>query len=62
MNPSRPDTPYTVPWHSAVETILARLGRADTRPVSVVGITGPVGAGKSLLARRLGGSILTTDD
>lgn len=28
----------------------------------MIGITGPVGAGKSLLARRLGGALLATDD
>lgn len=62
MNPPPPRTPHAVPWSSAAETILARLGRADPRSVAVVGITGPVGAGKSLLARRLGGSLLATDD
>lgn len=62
MTAPPPRTPQAVPWGSAAQTILARLGPAESRSVSVVGITGPVGAGKSLLARQLGGSLLATDD
>ena len=39
----------------AVRSLLPRTGRA------VVGITGPVGAGKSTLAARLSGCIISTD-
>lgn len=35
-------------------------GSADQRPV-VVGITGPVGSGKTTLARQIGGVLLSTD-
>lgn len=57
---SRAET-RTVTWAEAPEAI-GRL--ASLRPrgtVLVVGITGPVGAGKSKLARRLGGLVLSTD-
>jgi len=59
-------TPPRVSWDRAPEAIAsavrrARAGPEEDRPV-VVGIGGPVGAGKSTLASRVGGLVLTTDD
>jgi uridine kinase len=59
-----PDAP-TTPWPQAPARIAA-LARAaierHRRPAATVGITGPVGAGKSTLARLLSPAILSTDD
>lgn len=54
--------PTILDWESAPESILNRLSPGR---VGFVGVTGPVGAGKSLLTARLcahGGVCLTTDD
>ena len=50
-----------VDWDSAPEHILGRLA-AVPRRWRVIGVTGRVGAGKSTLARRIGGVVLSTDD
>jgi uridine kinase len=50
--------PAVVPMDSAVDRIRA-LARPGER--TIVGITGPVGAGKSTLAARLSGCIISTD-
>lgn len=55
--------PAIVAWASANAAIEAHARSrrpAPDRPVIAIG--GPVGAGKSALARRLGGAILSTDD
>ncbi|MBX3381216.1 MAG: AAA family ATPase [Phycisphaeraceae bacterium] len=52
-------------WHDAPRTIMETLAAERTSTVSVVGITGPVGAGKSHLSGVLRGSDgihLATDD
>jgi len=60
--------PLIVPWSDARERILelVALRRADRPPhdhaaPAVVGITGPMAAGKSTLATLLGGLVLSTD-
>jgi uridine kinase len=53
-----PPEPRTIPWPTAHEVILTLLPPA--RP-AIIGITGPVGSGKTSLAARLGGSIISTD-
>jgi uridine kinase len=60
------DDPLNMPaelsWESAPGRILReaeRLGAGGR--VVVVGITGPVGAGKSTLARRVSGAVISTD-
>lgn len=50
--------PAVVLMEYAVEAIRSRLPRGER---TVVGITGPVGAGKSTLAARLAGCIISTD-
>jgi len=60
--------PITVRWSDARERILqlvdarraARVPEARDRP-AVVGVTGPMAAGKSTLAAALGGLVLSTD-
>ena len=57
----KPPSQHLVDWDGAPRALLgaaASLGRA----VTVIGITGPVGAGKSTLAARLTACILRTDD
>lgn len=51
-------------WCDATDGIRIELDRRTGTPnrPRVVGITGPVGAGKSALAARLGGCVVTTDD
>lgn len=54
--------PTILDWESAPESILNRF---SLDRIGVVGVTGPVGAGKSLLTARLcarGGVCLATDD
>lgn len=61
-------SPETVPWPDAPARILAlvadalarREAHARTMP-AVVGITGPMAAGKSTLAAALGGLVVSTD-
>lgn len=56
--------PVRVDWLEAPARILA-LGSESGRPgagVAVVGITGPVGAGKSTLARLLSACVVSTDN
>lgn len=59
--------PARVDWSDAARHVLALVAsRAAVgtpgKPATVVGITGPVGAGKSTLAARLSACILSTDD
>lgn len=55
-------TPVELSWESAPERILREAERlAAGRRVVVVGITGPVGAGKSTLAKRVSGAVISTD-
>lgn len=49
-------------WPEAPARIVQLLVERTTRPAGVVGICGPVGAGKSTLAALLGGLIVRTDD
>ncbi len=62
MTAAREAQPERVPLHAAPDAIRGRLAGGT----GVVGITGPVGAGKSTLADRLapgsGGVVLRTDD
>jgi uridine kinase len=51
-----------IPWDRAPAEILARAAASPPAGVRVVGITGPVGAGKSALAARLSACVLSTDD
>ncbi len=55
--------PVLLEWHEAVPAVRAAAReRADRVGRTVaVGITGPVGAGKSSLARALGGTVVSTD-
>lgn len=66
-DPARPRRPVVVPMADAVAAIRQAIGAADTigtraPRMQVVGITGPVGAGKSTLAARLSDCVLSTDD
>jgi len=58
---ARPDksAPECVPFERAPAAILAL---APAEGPWLVGITGPVGSGKSMLAERLGGVVVRTDD
>lgn len=56
-----PDRPEFVQWDAAPKHILGRVA-AVGRQWRVIGVTGRVGAGKSTLAKRLGGVVLSTDD
>ncbi len=47
-----PNLPKTVNWHQAPAAILA-LAASRKTPRRIIGITGPVGAGKSTLATRI---------
>lgn len=51
-----------VTWPEAAGVVSALARRAAAGGVAVVGITGRVGSGKSVLAARLGAAILSTDD
>lgn len=54
----------TLDWsdaHLHLAAAIDALRRSDAATITV-GITGPVGAGKSTLARRLSPAVLTTDD
>jgi len=52
-----------VSWEQAPGVILDAVGeRASGRPRAIAAIAGPVGAGKSTLAVRLTGAVVTTDD
>lgn len=56
----------TIAWDAAPQAILAaaeskRRGAAELGRVIIVGVTGPVGAGKSTLAGALGGVTISTD-
>lgn len=50
--------PSTIPWPSASDEIARLLAARGGR---VIGITGPVGAGKSTLAARLSSCVVSTD-
>ncbi len=52
---------HRVDWADAPRAVLVAAAQLR-RPVVVVGITGPVGAGKSTLASRIAPSIIRTDD
>lgn len=53
--------PVVVAWEGAPVAIASMVGERSGGPV-VIGVGGPVGAGKSALAARLGGCVLATDD
>ncbi|MCC6952371.1 MAG: hypothetical protein IT433_13120 [Phycisphaerales bacterium] len=53
--------PVVVAWESAPGAIASMVRERPGGPV-VIGVGGPVGAGKSALAARLGGCVLATDD
>lgn len=55
------DATEFVHWDAAPAHILGRVSSIG-RPWRVIGVTGRVGAGKSTLAKRLGGIVLSTDD
>ena len=58
-----PSQPLTLTWTDAPRRLLAAAeALLVSRPGVVVGVTGPVGAGKSLLASRLSSCIVRTDD
>ena len=61
MPKQRGREPQVIHWEDAPEAILA-LARVVDAPRVVVGVTGPVGAGKSTLAKRLSSCVLATDD
>ena len=50
--------PPTIPWHTAPDELPRLLAIRGGR---IIGITGPVGAGKSTLAARLSSCIVSTD-
>lgn len=50
-----------VTWEQA-PTVIAEIVAACRSDRCVIGISGPVGAGKTSLARRLGGTLISTDD
>lgn len=58
---SRPAENRTVAWEEAAECIFRLLAERG-EPGGVVGVSGPVGAGKTSLARLLGGTLISTDD
>ncbi len=53
--------PISVPWENAPEAILALAAARAGGPRAIVGVGGPVGAGKSTLARRLSSCVVATD-
>lgn len=63
--PSPNDDPRHLDWEAALAQLVERCSTSG-RPRLVVGVTGPVGAGKSTfgraLAERTDGIVLTTDD
>lgn len=55
--------PRIIPLAEAAGVLLPLVrDRAAGRPVAVVGVTGPVAAGKSTLARLLSACVIATDD
>jgi len=54
--------PHVLSWHDASDVLLAKAKRASSSACAILGITGPVGAGKSTLARLLSPCIIATDD
>lgn len=58
------EAPHEVEWTHALAVLRARIEALRTGAAGcpvVVGITGPVGAGKSTLARLVAGCVLSTD-
>lgn len=59
---TRMSSPEIIAWDGAAERIRERLALSrGGRAVLIVGITGPVGAGKTTLARAVSGCVLSTD-